>query len=348
MAFIAILLLSFCTFAVVGAIAFLNRDADLVQQRQNSENPSDVQVNEPFVTILGASTVVIMTLVVGLGVWLSRSLTAPLNQLAVAAKRIAARDWSQRVPVRGAQEIVEVATAFNQMADELEHQETLRRNLMADIAHELRTPLTVMQGNLHAMLDEMYPLDRAEIATLYDETRLLSRLVDDLRELALADAGKLPLKLESLNLTDVVNIAAANFSTAADAQNVRVEVLNAASLPLVSADSDRVAQVLRNLLANALQHTPSGGGITLGANPEAKFVGIFVRDTGIGIPPQDIPHVFERFYRSDKSRARATGGTGLGLAIAKAWVEAMGGKIGVESREKQGSTFWFTLPIDKK
>jgi two-component system OmpR family sensor kinase/two-component system sensor histidine kinase BaeS len=348
MAFIAILLLSFCTFAVVGAIAFLNRDADLVQQRQNSENQSDVQVNEPFVTILGASTVVIMTLVVGLGVWLSRSLTAPLNQLAVAAKRIAARDWSQRVPVRGAQEIVEVATAFNQMADELEHQETLRRNLMADIAHELRTPLTVMQGNLHAMLDEMYPLDRAEIATLYDETRLLSRLVDDLRELALADAGKLPLKLESLNLTDVVNIAAANFSTAADAQNVRVEVLNVKNLPAVRADPDRVAQVLRNLLANALQHTPSGGSITLGANPEAKFVGIFVRDTGSGIPSQDIPHVFERFYRSDKSRARATGGTGLGLAIAKAWVEAMGGKIGVESREKQGSTFWFTLPIDKK
>jgi two-component system OmpR family sensor kinase/two-component system sensor histidine kinase BaeS len=283
-----------------------------------------------------------------LSIALSRTLTAPLANLANAAHRFAARDWSQRVQVQGAQEIAEVATAFNAMANDLQKQEALRRDMIADIAHELRTPLTVMQGNLRAMLDDVYPLDRGEIATLYDETRLLSRLVDDLRELALADAGQLPLNVGTVNLREVLQNAAANFSIAADAQNVRVEILTPETLPNVRADSDRVAQVLRNLLANALRHTPEGGTITLGATLQQvqgkNFVRVFVRDTGEGIASKDLPHVFERFYRADKSRTRATGGTGLGLAIAKAWVEAMGGKIGVESETDKGSAFWFELP----
>ncbi|MBI4672150.1 MAG: HAMP domain-containing protein [Chloroflexi bacterium] len=283
---------------------------------------------------------------IALGIGLSRTLSAPLANLATAAHRFAARDWQQRVPVRGAHEVAEVATAFNRMADDLERQETTRRNMIADIAHELRTPLAVMQGNLHAMLDQVYPLDRSEIATLYDETRLLARLVDDLRELALADAGQLQLNAQSVKLDDVLQNAAANFSIAADAQNVRVTVSGLQSLPRVRADSDRVAQVLRNLLANALRHTPEGGTITLGAQPQAEFVRVTVRDTGEGIAPQDVPHVFERFYRADKSRTRTTGGTGLGLAIAKAWVEAMGGRIGVESEAGRGSEFWFTLPSE--
>lgn len=293
-------------------------------------------------------TLVIAGLIAGalsilLGIVLSRTLSAPLANLAQAAHRFAARDWNQRVRVRGAQEIAEVATAFNRMAEDLQRQETTRRNLIADIAHELRTPLAVMQGNLHAMLDEVYPLDRSEIATLYDETRLLARLVDDLRELALADAGQLPLNLQTIDLSSVLQNAAANFSLAADAQNVHVQVSNLPSL-VVRADSDRVAQVLRNLLANALRHTPEGGTISIDAQPEEKFVRVTVHDTGEGIAPQDIPHVFERFYRADKSRTRATGGTGLGLAIAKAWIDAMGGKIGVESERGAGSVFWFTLP----
>jgi two-component system OmpR family sensor kinase/two-component system sensor histidine kinase BaeS len=231
------------------------------------------------------------------------------------------------------------------MADDLQAQETLRRNMISDIAHELNTPLTVMQGNLRAMLDEVYPLDRSEIATLYDETRLLGRMVGDLRELALADAGQLPLNLQPMNVGELVQNAAANFATAADAQSVRVATQIPANLAQANADPDRVAQVLRNLLANALRHTPSGGSITVGAQPQADGVRLYVQDTGEGISPEDLPHVFERLYRADKSRTRATGGTGLGLAIAKAWVEAMGGAIGVASEPGAGSTFWFTLPV---
>lgn len=287
------------------------------------------------------------TLGVVLSIALSRTLTAPLANLANAAHRFAARDWNQRVPVQGAQEIAEVATAFNAMADDLQKQEALRRSLIADIAHELRTPLAVMQGNLRAMLDEVYPLDRSEIATLYDESRLLGHLVDDLRELALADAGQLPLNLGTVNLREILQNASTNFSIAADAQNVRVELSGSEQLPGVRADSARVAQVLRNLLANALRHTPEGGTITLGAEPRGKLVRVFVRDTGEGIAPEDVPHIFERFYRADKSRTRATGGSGLGLAIAKAWVEAMNGTIGVKSEPDKGSEFWFLLPSDK-
>jgi two-component system OmpR family sensor kinase/two-component system sensor histidine kinase BaeS len=215
--------------------------------------------------------------------------------------------------------------------------------MIADIAHELRTPLAVLQGNLSAMLDEVYPLERNEIATLYDETRLLSRLVDDLRELALADAGQLPLNAQSVNVTVTLRAAIANFSVAADAQNIRITLEQGEEL-FVRADPDRLAQILRNLIANALRHTPSGGSINLSAQVAERFVRISVADTGEGIAAEDLPNIFERFYRGDKSRTRTSGSTGLGLAIAKAWVETMGGSIGVESELGRGSHFWFTLP----
>ena len=171
--------------------------------------------------------------------------------------------------------------------------------------------------------------------------------MNDLRELALADAGQLRLILERVNLSELLQSAAANFSIAAEAQNVRVEMTAPETLPPVHADGDRVAQILRNLMANALRHTPEGGVITLGAQPQENVVRVLMQDTGEGIASNDIPHVFDRFYRADKSRTRTTGGTGLGLAIAKAWIEAMGGQINVTSEVGKGSTFWFTLPIEK-
>ncbi len=280
---------------------------------------------------------------VGLGLLISRTVAAPLSDLAQSARAFAAHDWERRVPVRGADEIAEVAREFNAMADELHQAETLRRNLIADIAHELRTPLTVLQGNLRAMLDDVYPLDHSEIATLYDESRLLNHLVDDLRELALADAGQLPLHLQPVNLDQVLRATVNNFAIAADTQNVRLVIQDFETFR-VQADPDRLAQILRNLVSNALRHTPSGGQITIGSETQSQTLRVSVSDTGEGIAAEDLPHVFDRFYRGDKSRARGSGGTGLGLAIVKAWVEAMGGSVGVVSERGHGSRFWFTLP----
>jgi signal transduction histidine kinase len=278
-----------------------------------------------------------------LGLLISRALTAPLTTVAQAARAFAARDWKRRVKVSGTDEISAVGRAFNDMASELERTEIVRRNLVADIAHELRTPLTVMQGNLQAMLDEVYPLNRSEIATLYDQTSQFTRLVDDLRELSLADAGQLPLHLLHFDVVPLLDAAVVLFSLTAQARNVQLTLHVGEKLPEVHADPDRLAQVLRNLLTNALRHTPDGGTIELAALAHEHLC-ISVRDTGQGIAPEDVGHVFERFYRADKARTRTQNSTGLGLAICKAWVEAMGGAIGVESVVGQGSRFWLTLP----
>jgi two-component system OmpR family sensor kinase/two-component system sensor histidine kinase BaeS len=277
------------------------------------------------------------------GVAISRTVSRPLSQLARAARAFAAHNWDRRVQVGGTEEVAEVAFAFNDMADSLQQAEALRRNLMADVAHELRTPLTVLQGNLRAMLDGVYPLERGEIATLYDETRLLNRLVDDLRELALAEAGQLKLNLQPIDLAPLIGSTLANFMPVADERDLTLsaEIDRAVE---VRADPDRVAQVLRNLIANALWHTPPQGTIAVGAQLTDRGWRISVKDSGEGIAPEDIAHVFDRFYRADRSRTRHNGGSGLGLAIAKSLVEAMGGQIGVESELGRGSRFWFTLP----
>ncbi|MBI5034375.1 MAG: HAMP domain-containing protein [Chloroflexi bacterium] len=294
------------------------------------------------VTLTIAGGIAILLGVV-LGLLISRTIAAPLSSVAQAARKFASHDWSQRVKVQGADEIADVAREFNEMADELERAEIQRRNLMADIAHELRTPLTVLQGNLSAMLDGIYPLERAEIATLYDETRLLKRLVDDLRELALADAGQLQLNPQTVDIAKTLRDAVTNFSIAADTEQVHLDIQTPEVLMGV-ADPERLAQVIRNLMANALRHTPPNGSIHLSAQVEDKLIRVSVSDTGEGIAPEDLARVFERFYRSDKSRARASGGTGLGLAITKAWVETMGGQIQVSSELGRGSCFSFTVP----
>jgi two-component system OmpR family sensor kinase len=285
-----------------------------------------------------------------LGLGLSRGLTAPLARLTAAARHIAGGDLSQRVPGTGSAEIAALGRAFNQMAADLEKAEDLRRNMVADVAHELRTPLSVLQGNLRAILDGVYPLEQAEIAALYDETRLLSRLVDDLHELAQAEAGQLHLDLHPTDLFEVVQTTVANFAVAAEAKGVGLTTDWAdetTNLPVL-ADPDRLAQIMRNLLSNALRHTPQGGQITVSATvlpfiPQA--VRIVVTDTGEGISPEDLPHVFDRFWRADRSRARETAGSGLGLAIARHLVQAHGGEMGVESEVGQGSRFWFSLPV---
>lgn len=282
-----------------------------------------------------------------LSLLISRTLTAPLADLVKAARAFAARNWNYQVKVGGTSEISEVGRAFHEMARELQAGETARRNLVADIAHELRTPLAVMQGNLQAMLDEVYPLEQREIATLYDQTRLLARLVDDLRELSLADAGQLPLHVQSIDPLPVMRATAEQFAFVADAQHVSIEFTTDETLLQIQADPARLAQILRNLLTNALRHTPSGGTIRLIAKADTSMH-FTISDTGEGIASEDLPHIFERFYRADKARPRTQDSTGLGLAICQAWVKAMGGKIGAESTPGQGSRFWFTLPLAEK
>ena len=304
--------------------------------------PIDQSFLDQLRTTLVVAALVAVVLGIALGLLISRTLASPLSNLAHAARAFAARDFNTRVKVQGADEIAEVAREFNAMADEIQRAEILRRNLMADVAHELRTPLTVLQGNLSAMLDGVYPLERSEIATLYDETRLLNHLVDDLRELALAEAGQLQLNLQSTDVAAIIESTVASFAVAAEMEGVRLNV-DAKNLPRVNADGDRLAQVLRNLIANALRHTSNGQTISIQCSVISDQLKVSVSDTGEGIPPEDLPHVFDRFYRGDKSRARTSGGSGLGLAIAKTWVEAMGGQIGAESQLGQGSTFWFTL-----
>jgi two-component system OmpR family sensor kinase/two-component system sensor histidine kinase BaeS len=280
-----------------------------------------------------------------LGLLFSRTLTRPLDRLASAARAIAAKDLTHPVEPTGTVEVANVAYAFNDMAASLQKAEQLRRNLVADVAHELRTPLSVMQGTLTAQLDGVFPLDLSETAKLYDETRLLSRLVDDLRELAQVEAGQLQLNIGAIDLRRVITTTVSAFNGVASEKQIRVSDQAADQLPLVKADSERTAQVLRVLISNALRHTPANGAITLAAVSSAGNVEVSVRDTGDGIAPAELPYVFDRFWRGDRSRARETGGSGLGLAIAKQLIEAQGGSIGVESTIGQGSRFWFRLPI---
>jgi signal transduction histidine kinase len=282
---------------------------------------------------------------IGFGILMSRSLTAPLNSMAEAARAIGLRNLRQRVEERGSDEMMAVARAFNEMVASLEQAEQLRRNLLADVAHELRTPLSVLQGNLQAILDEVYPLDQAEVARLYDHTRFLSRLVNDLHELAQAEAHQLPLDLQETNLARLVQTTTDTFRPSAEAKDIQLYTELPANLPSSRVDVARLTQVLQNLLANALRHTPAGGIITVRVEPKPPAITLTVSDTGEGIPPEHLPHVFDRFYRTDPARSRDRGGAGLGLAIVRAIVEAHGGRISVASEGIPGRGSTFTIQL---
>jgi two-component system OmpR family sensor kinase/two-component system sensor histidine kinase BaeS len=298
------------------------------------------------VLLWGALLAGAIAVVLGLGI--SRGLTSPLQRLSAAARALASGDLTSRVVVSGSTEVAEVSRAFNEMAEDLEEAERLRQNLIADVAHELRTPLSVLQGNLQAILDGVYPMDKDETSRLHDETLLLSRLVGDLHELALADAGQLPLNLSTTDLAQVLSRTTDSLRPAAAVQEVTLSLELEHELPAVTADPDRIAQVLRNLLVNALRHTPAGGSVSVHATPREGEVEIAVADSGDGIAAEDLLHVFDRFWKSDPSRTRADrwgNGSGLGLSITKSLVEAHGGRIWAESEPGAGSTFRFTLPL---
>ncbi|MBE9507785.1 MAG: HAMP domain-containing protein, partial [Chloroflexi bacterium] len=264
--------------------------------------------------------------------------------LTAATRAVAAGDLSVRVPVRYHGEVRELAAAFNAMAEDLARADALRRNLTADVAHELRTPLSVIRGKLEGVLDGVYPATPEHLEPVLEETELLTHLVEDLRLLALAEAGQLPLEKRPMDVGDLLRDAQVNFGPQASDRGVTLALKLPSELPTVVADWRRVAQVLGNLLTNALRHTPQGGCVTLSATADEGMVEVTVADTGMGIPPEDLPYIFERFWRGEKSRSRAGGETGLGLAIARQLVEMHGGTIDVESTPGKGSKFQFTLP----
>jgi len=276
---------------------------------------------------------------------LSRRILAPVKALTQAARQLGKGDFSQRVNSSDKGEVGELAQSFNSMANDLERAEQLRRNMVADVAHELRTPLSNLRGYLEAIRDGVKKPDADTIHSLGEEATLLSRLVDDLQELSLAEAGELKLNCQVGDITELIKQTVPVVRSQAAAKGVSVSVDLPGKLPAVDIDSHRISQVLYNLLENAVAHTNQGDSITVAARQQDNQVKISVVDTGEGIPAEDLANIFERFYRVDKSRTRATGGSGLGLTIAKRLVEAHGGNIEVNSKPGKGSSFTFTLPV---
>jgi signal transduction histidine kinase len=268
----------------------------------------------------------------------------PIRTLKAAASRMEKGDLSQRASIKARGEIGDLAHAFNTMADSLSRSEQLRRNLVSDVAHELRTPLMNIRGYLELLQDQVLEPTPETLASLYEETSLLSRLVADLQDLSLAEAGQLRLARQPISLEEVISQAAQIVQPHLAQKNLTLRVHIPPDLPCVEADQERVAQILRNLLSNAIMHTPSDGEISITASVIEAMVKVSVQDSGVGIAPEHLPYLFERFYRADSSRARTTGGTGLGLAIVKQVVEAHGGQIVVDSQPGKGACFTFTLP----
>ena len=317
----------------------------------NPLGPADDPQREAF--LAGINRALLLAAVVAglaavlLTVGLSRRILKPVETLTAAARRMEKGDLSQRVEVQSDDEIGELARAFNAMADGLTRLEELRRSMVSDVAHELRTPLSNIQGYLEALQDGVVEPKREIIDSLHEEAMLLTRLVNDLQELALAEAGQLRLERQPVAPADLVNRAMEAARAQAAAGGVTLQADLPADMPLVDVDPQRIGQVLGNLLSNALTHTPSGGEIVVAARARGSEVELSVSDTGEGIAPEHLPYIFERFYRADRSRSRATGGTGLGLAIARQLVEAHGGRIEVESEVGQGAVFTFTLPAQQ-
>lgn len=303
------------------------------------------RVEMPARFAIGALPVVSLGLGLLLSVWMSRSVTRPVAQLAEAARRIGRRDLACRVPEMGSLELQDLARSFNRMAGELAEAEAARRSLMADVAHELRTPLTVLEGNLRALLDGVRPLDEAEIALLAEQTLHLNRLVDDLRDLSLAESERLALDRGPVDLGLLLAETAAHFAPLAEEQGVILSVACEGGLVHPLLDDHRLRQVLHNLLANALRHTPRGGEVRLAAGRDGETrLALSVTDTGEGISPDDLPHVFDRFYRAARGCDR--GGSGLGLAIVRALVDAQGGIIAAASPGPgRGSMFCIRFPL---
>jgi signal transduction histidine kinase len=286
-----------------------------------------------------AAVAIALILIVAL-VFAMRRVGWPLGDVVAASKRVADGDYGVRVAEQGPPSLRSVARAFNSMTARLQLQDEQRRHLMADIAHELRTPLTVVQGRLEGLLDGVYPRDDARLNEVLEDTRVLARLVEDLRTLANAESGALGLRREPTDLGVLVHDTVTTFAMDAAAKKVTIRVDSHAELPPVDVDPVRIREVLRNLLANALHHSPPDSVISVSVEQQPTHIAVSVRDSGSGITPEALPHIFNRFFKGPSSS-----GSGLGLTIARNLVVAHGGEIHAESRAGEGTTMTFTLPI---
>lgn len=278
---------------------------------------------------------------------LSRRTLAPLQSLGEKARRLGGGDLSQRAGTTGPSEIRELAQSFNAMAAELQEAERRRRRLTADIAHELRTPISNIQGYVEAIKDGVFPPTPETVDVLHRQTLLLARLVEDLRLLAQVNAGGLELLRAPTPVAALLQSCVAAVRARAEAEGVELSLETDTDLPKLDLDAARIAQVLGNLLDNALTHASEGGKVAVSARALADSVEVAVADSGPGIAPADLPRVFDRFYRADPSRSRATGGTGLGLAVARGLVESHGGSIEARSQSGRGSRFVIRLPVGR-
>ena len=296
---------------------------------------------------LGWAALAAIVVAIGLSLALSTRIVSPLRAMISASRRIAEGHYDERVQVASADELGQLGASFNQMATQLEQTEAMRRQLIGDVSHELRTPLTAIKGSMEGLMDGVLPADAGTFQQIHAETERLSRLVDDLQELSRVEARAYELNLTAVNLSDLISATIKRLTPNARSKRVILTSNLPAHLQPIRADSDRLGQVLTNLVSNAIQYTPGGGEVVISAMQAEREIQVAVTDNGVGIPPEHLKNIFTRFYRVDKSRSRASGGgSGIGLTIARLLVEAHGGRIWAASEgEGQGSRFMFALPL---
>jgi histidine kinase len=292
------------------------------------------------------SVIVATASAIVVSIFVSRRVVTPIRQMMQASQHIADGYYHERVQVLSGDELGQLAQTFNQMAASLEQTEAMRRELIGNVAHELRTPLTTIKGYMEGLIDGVLPADAETYQHVYREADRLQRLVRDLQELSRVEANSFDLNRAQIQLGDLIRQTSIRLSPQFEEKGVDLTVEIEPDLPVVYADEDRVSQVLLNLMGNALQYTPAGGVVSISAQRYDGTVRVCIKDTGIGITAEHLPHLFDRFYRVDKSRSRAGGGSGIGLTISRHLVEAHRGRIWAASDGPgQGSTFSFALPV---
>jgi len=302
-----------------------------------------------FNEALTYATLAAMVVAVLLSLLFSRNVIVPVQAMSTATQRIADGHYDERIPVNGADELAQLAVHFNQMAEKLNQVESMRRQLIGDVSHELRTPLTAIKGSMEGLMDGILPPNDETFLQIHAEADRLNRLVDDLQELSRVEARAYQLDIRPVDVLSLVHTVTKRLAPRFESKHISLNLELPSDLPHILADEDRAIQILTNLTGNALQYTPERGNVTITAKEVKDEIEITICDTGVGISPEHLSHIFDRFYRVDKSRSRQSGGgSGIGLTIARALIEAHGGRIWVESAgDGNGSTFAFTVPSAK-